>query len=259
MTKKTVSFHDDPPSQDPTAKYKEALQRAKQGQKDKPGNLTNTPRFDQTSSWEGAQEAPTNFLSPETKKGLETLARAAAQEQKQSAPPEQVFSKEPSKQVPVEEEEETAAEPLTAEEKLKLAIEARLDEIDIGEYLMSGEIRQEVPIIPGKLTVTFKTVSDLEESFVDNKISIEPTTISNRQFLRKMNELALVIHIFSVNGHKWPTLVNGDGTINEESVESRLRHIRKLSSPIFSMLTQNLAWFTDRVTDALTASALGNG
>ena len=256
MSNKTVSFHDDPPSEESTNKYKQALKRAKSTQRERPKDLENTPRFDQASSWEGQQpETASNFLSPETKRGLENLARAAKQEEKIAEnAPTKVFTKEESIQdEPVKEPE------LTQEEKLRKVIEERLEDIDIGEYLMSGEIRQEIPIIPEKLVVTFKTVSDLEESYVDNTISAEPSTISNRQFLRKMNELALVIHIYSVNGNKWPTLVNGDGTINEESVHSRLRHIKKLSSPIFNLMTQNLAWFTDRVNSALTSSALGNG
>jgi len=259
MTNKTVSFHDDPPSSDTTNKYKEALQRAKGGQRDKPGDLKGTPRFDHTGTWkESAQDAPSNFLSPETKQGLETLARAAKHETKQE-PAVAPFQPEVATQAQTTVETEQPSEPKSDEDKLREAIESRLDEIDIGEYLMSGEVREEVPIIPNKLVVTFKTVSDLEESFVDNKISAEPKTISNRQFLRKMNELALVIHIHSVNGTKWPTLINGDGTINESSVDSRLRHIQKLSSPVFNLMTQNLAWFTDRVNKALTSSALGNG
>lgn len=251
MTKKTVSFHDDPPEAQEQNKYREALQRAKQSSKDRPGDLTGTPRFDQTGSWENQQESTSNFLSPDTKRGLENLAIAAKQEERSQAKVEKSDTK-PEKVEEVEKE-------LTADEKLKKAIESRLEPIDIGEYLMSGEVRQTVPIIPNKLVITYKTVSDLEESFVDNTISAETAKLSNRQFLRKMNELALVIHIHSVNGNKWPSLVNGDGTINEASVESRLKHIQKLSSPIFNMMTQNLAWFTDRVSEGLTSSALGNG
>lgn len=253
MTKKTVSFHDEPPSKGATNEYKEALKRAKQSQREKPGDLKNTPRFDQTGSWDNqAQETSSNFLSENTKKGLEHLARAAKQEEQRVS-----TAKETKKRV--EEPVNQVEEPASPEDKLRIAIEARLEEIDIGEYLMSGEIKQSVPIIPDKLVVTYKTVSDLEESYVDNTISAEPKGISNRQFLRKMNELALVIHIHAVNDHKWPSLINGDGTINEESVASRLRHIKKLSSPIFNLMTQNLAWFTDRVNSALTSSALGNG
>ena len=268
MSKKTVSFHDNPPDPSDVNKYKEALRKAKQSNKDRPGDLKNTPRFDQTSSWEQTQEEPSNnFLSPDTKQGLSALARAAKQEEKQarpkptSSPASKLgqISHTPQGTVVEEEPPEEVAKPTTPEDKLRNIIESRIEAIDIGAYLMSGEVRQAVPIIPDKLEVTYKTVSDLEESFVDNQISSESKDISNRQFLRKMNELALVIHIYSVNGNKWPTLVNGDGTINEQSVDSRLRHIKKLSSPIFSLLTQNLAWFTDRVTEALTSSALGNG
>lgn len=258
MTKKTVTFHDDPPSEAATNKYKEALKRAKDTQRERPGDLKNTPRFDQTDTWgNNQQESTTNFLSPGTKQGLETLARAAKAETKQPMPT--TSREEPPNTAPTATASEEETEEVSEEDRLRNAIEGRLDGIDIGEYLMSGEVRQEVPIIPNKLVVTFKTVSDQEESFVDNNISTEPKTISNRQFLRKMNELALVIHIHTVNGTKWPTLINGDGTINEQSVDSRLKHIKKLSSPIFNLMTQNLAWFTDRVNKALTSSALGNG
>lgn len=247
---KTVSFHDHPPEKDKTEEYKEALKRAKDSQKSRPGNLENTPRFDQAATWkEGHSEG--DFLSPATKEGLAAMARAAKAEERGATttpqPPPTI-----TEDLPKEEEE------LTDDEKLRKAVEARLEEIDIGEYLMSGELIQSIPIIPGKLVVEFKTVSDLEESFVDTKISENPN-LTNRQFLRKMNELALVIHIHTVNGNKWPVLLDGDGTINEKAAEARLRHIKKLSSPVFNMLTQNLAWFMDRVSSCLTASALGNG
>lgn len=248
---KTVSFHDQPPEKDKTEEYKEALKRAKNSQKSRPGNLENTPRFDQAGTWkEGPSDG--NFLSPETKDGLAAMARAAKAEERfaSSAPPPPSTTESVAQEV-LEEE-------LSEEDKLRKVVESRIEEIDIGEYLMSGELVQSVPIIPGKLVVEFKTVSDLEESYVDTKISEDPN-LTNRQFLRKMNELALVIHIHTVNGNKWPVLLDGDGTVNEKAAEARLRHIKKLSSPVFNMLTQNLAWFMDRVSSCLTASALGNG
>ena len=253
-TKRPVSFHDDPPSAEESNKFKDALKRAKQSQREKPQDLDNVTRFDQTGTWKEEPQTEGGFLSPETKRGLEAMARSAKNEERSkaamSSAPQQVFSKEP-------ELEETKE--LTQEEKLRKVIESRLDEIDIGQYLMSGEVKQTVSIIPGKLEVVFKSVTDLEESYVDTVISKEPGNISNRQFLRKMNELALCIHIYSVNNNKWPTVIDGDGTINEESINSRLRHIQKLSSPVFNMLTQNLSWFIDRINESLTASALGNG
>lgn len=256
MTSKgPVSFHDDPPSKEESNKFKDALNKAKQAQREKPKDMENVPRFDQTGTWrEAPQQQGNDFLSPETKRGLEAMARAAKDQEKQQAQ-QPTNTNSAVQQKP--QNEETVE--LTQEEKLKKAIESRLAPIDIGQYLMSGEVKQEIIIVPGKLEVVFKSVTDLEESYVDTVISKEPGTLSNRQFLRKMNELALCIHLHSVNGNKWPTVLDGDGTINEQAVESRLRHIHKLSSPVFNMLTQNLSWFIERINDSLTASALGNG
>jgi hypothetical protein len=259
MTNKTVTFHDDPPNTADTNKYKDALNRAKAAQREKPGDLQNTPRFDQTNSWKEDAPDSNNFLSPETKRGLEQLAISAKQEAEQHA---KTSTHQPlptqAKKVTQEVEEEPAKEK-TEDEKLREAIEARISTVDIGEFLMSGELKQTVPIIPGKLEVTFKTVTDLEESYVDTAMSKEPSTLSNRQFVRKMNELALAIHIHSVNGNAWPKCIDGDGTVNVAAMEVRLKNIQKLSSPIFSMISQNLSWFLDRVTKELTVSALGNG
>ena len=255
MTKKVVSFHDDPPSAADSAKYKEALNRAKANQRDKPSNLENTPRFDQAATWSEPAQTGDGFLSADTKRGLENMARAAKMEQKAAEQSQKV--QEQSQEFHGQEVEEEEEE-LTQEEKLKRVIEGRLEEIDIGQYLMSGEIRQEVPIIPGKLVVVFKTVTDLEESYVDTVMSGD-SNLTSRQFLRKMNELALSIHIYSVNGNKWPTNINGDGNVNKESIDARLKQIRKLSSPIFNMISQNLSWFIDRVNNSLNASILGNG
>jgi hypothetical protein len=255
--KEPVSFHDDPPDARTTSKYKEALARAKSTQRERPGDLAGTQRFDQTTAWKQEEGAASDFLSDDSKRGLEAMAKTAKREEeakkagaikKDSVPP----------QKKKEDEEEVEAVELTQDEKLREAIEKRITPIDIGEYLMNGEVKQTVPVIPDKLVVVFRTVSDLEEGYVDTEISKE-SSLSNRQFLRKMNEFALATHIHSVNGSKWPPVIDGDGNINEESMEHRLRHIRKLSSPIFNMLTQNLGWFVERVSDSLTAEALGNG
>jgi hypothetical protein len=274
MTDKVVSFHDDPPSEGAQNKYKAALERAKATQRERPSDLKGTPRFDQTTSWKSSDEPKPgeggSFLSPDTKKGLEDMAKTAKRESETkkaamhgpapspqaSVPTSNTVSESPTEQsstgVPTEE---------TEADRLRSVIENRLSgPIDIGEYLMTGEARQSVPIIPKKLIVEFKTVTDQEESFVDTLMSEDQAeTWTNRQFLRRMNELALCIHIHSVNGKKWPLVLDNAGNINKEAVDARLKHVKKLSSPVFNLLTQNLGWFIERVNSSLTAEALGNG
>jgi hypothetical protein len=100
-------------------------------------------------------------------------------------------------------------------------------------------------------------VTDQEEAYVDSHLS-KNRDATARVFLRSQNELALAFHIVSVNGTKWPnTVVNGE--INETAVEKRLSHVRKLSSPIFQLITRNLVWFLERVSKSITMEVLGNG
>jgi len=97
----------------------------------------------------------------------------------------------------------------------------------------------------------------MEEAYVDTQLSKNKEATA-RVFLRSSNELALSFHIFSVNGNRWPpTVVNGE--IHEAAIEKRLGHVRKLSSPVFQLITQNLVWFLERVTKGLTMEVLGNG
>jgi|SaaInlStandDraft_4_1057021.scaffolds.fasta_scaffold07249_3 hypothetical protein len=242
-----VSFHDAPAGK--SGKYKAIIERAKAAQvPDRPGDLTGTPNFEDTQkSWESRQPAQTH-LSPNTAAQLEAVAHATA-----NAPVPEEEPEEEEFSAPPEPEEE-----LSDDERLRRAVEDRItNTIDIGRYLMNGETTQTVPIIPGKLEVTFRTVTDLEESYVDGKLA-EDKGATARVFLRQSNEWALAFHIAAVNGKSWPaTTIQGD--INDVSLQKRLGHIKKLSSPVFSMITQNLVWFLERVNSALTVEALGNG
>jgi hypothetical protein len=258
----SVSFHD-PEDKEKQARYKEIIARAKTGSTDRPGDLEGTPRFDQLDpSWD--RPVHPSSLSTKTAEGLGALSEAtqeAEREEQQRKVEEGVDSGLPYSQIEsvAKISEEEAAEPeKTKEEQLKAAIETRVESVDIGQYLMNGELSQKVPIIPGKLEVTFRTVTDLEECFVDDKLS-KDGEITARAFLRRANEWALAFHIAEVNGHKWPTTIDGDGTVSDKSINRRLSHVRKLSSPIFHLLSQNLAWFLERVNDSLNMEALGNG
>lgn len=251
-----VSFHDDPPSKTKSAKYKDLIARAKAKDRSRPGDMTGTPRFDEVNTSWDMPDRPTQ-LSEGTTAGLQAVAEATAAAAAETAEedPYEVDGHVSAAQFEADEPEET----LTEDERLRKAIESRIkSSIDIGQYLMNGEITQSVPIIPNKLVVTFKTVTDLEESYVDAEMAKEGD-ITARAFLRKSNEWALAFHIADVNGIKWPPTQDGDGTISNKAIQRRLAHVRKLSSPVFTLITKNLAWFLERVQSTLNMEALGNG
>jgi hypothetical protein len=243
MTDKPLSFHD-PVDTEKAAKYKNIVAKAKERQRARPANLEAVPSFEEIPALKNEPHDPQQrALSPKTVEGLEAMARANAEE----PPPEAA---------PAKKEEEPPPE--DEEQKLRKTIEARLKPLDIGQYLSTNELQQTVPIVPDKLAVTFRTVTDQEESYVDSKLAKEGE-MTGRQFLRKSNDWGLAMHVVSLNDTRWPALFKGDGTINEDSLETRLKYVQKIPSPVINLLLQNLGWFLERVNKALTLEALGNG
>lgn len=251
---KTTQFSDTPAAIPP---YKKIIENAKaRAGQDRPGPMQNTPRFDQMENRSlgpdaqpqvSAERAPA--LSEKSVEGLRALAAA----QPRPAPTEA------EKEVD-EKAEEAAPEPiLTDDEKLRAKIEARLREIDIGQYLLGGgEVTQSVPIIPGKLEVKFRMITEYEEGWVDSYLG-RNKELTQRQFLRAMNECSLAFYIEGVNGVTWPPATGRDGQVIPQNIDERLSRVRKMHSSIFSLLVQNLGWFVERVNKALTLEALGNG
>lgn len=253
---KTTQFSDGPAVAPP---YKKIIENAKaRAGQDRPGPLQNTPRFDQMEnrslspdSQPQASAERTPALSEKSVEGLRALAAVQARPA--------VEAEEKSETKSEERAEETPEPILTEDEKLRAKIEARLRDIDIGQYLLGGgEVTQMVPIIPSKLEVKFRMITEYEEGWVDSYLG-RNKDLTQRQFLRAMNECSLAFYIEGVNGVTWPPATGRDGQVIPQNIDERLSRVRKMHSSIFALLVQNLGWFVERVNKALTMEALGNG
>lgn len=255
---KTTQFSD---AGAPVPPYRKIIDQAKAraATQDRPGPMQGVPRFDQLPDRNslGDIQPVANpdkdkpLLSEKTVEGLKALN---AQTQRAA----KVESAEEAEAPPVGAEAPVALD-LSEEEKLRQVIEKRLTPIDIGQYLLSGgEVTQNIPIIPGKLEVKFRTITEYEEGWVDTYLG-KQRDLSNRQVLRALNECSLACYIESVNGVKWPPSIGRDGQVIPQNIDDRLSRVRKLHSSIFALMVQNLGWFVDRVNKSLTMEALGNG
>ena len=256
MAKAPTQFSDTPA---PQPAYKAIVERAKaRASQERPGPLQNTPRFDQLQDRSlevnpVANPERASVISEKTVEGLKALAAAAPRPKPEPEEGEEKSETVNVSAAPVEEKEQTE------EEKLRASIEARLSPIDIGQYLVSGgEVTQLVPVVPGKLEVRFRTVTEYEEGWVDTYLG-KQGNLTNRQILRALNECSLACYIESVNGTKWPPSVGRDGQVIPQNIDDRLGRVRKMHSSVFALLVQNLGWFIDRVNKSLTLEALGNG
>lgn len=280
--------------EDERARRRSVLEAAKQRAKQRggrPQDMTGTPRFDQVQEQARAMRpAPGHDtpppLSKQTTAALEAVAAANRQETGEAEAPE-----ETEDEVSAIRDVDGIADVLgvdlrTARRILEVinpgkdaaaaaraAVEARCGKIDIGEFLMNGTVSQKVPIVVPGLEITYQTVPDLVEAHVDRLLAEEAAKIrkvrdgdnfvdsemSQREYVRRQNEFALVAHIRSYNGTTWPTLVKPDGNIDENAVTKRLALVRQLVTPIFGLAINNLSWFLERVQDALDVAVLGNG
>jgi hypothetical protein len=255
---------EDPPAAD-TRKLRKAISRAKARGKtsQRPGDMQGTPRFDEIQEQVEMQPAPGANTPPPTSLSPETQAALAAMA---STLPEEVL---PEKEPPPRQ--------LSPDQRMREAIEKRLRPIDIGQFLMNGFVTQEVPIIQtegASLVVSFQTAKEALEVYIDARLAEEAASIrkkreesgatldiemSQREYIRRQNEWALAAQIKAYQGREWPPAIGVDGSANEDAMRMRLQKVRDLPSPVFVMVTQNLSWFIDRVSNSLTAAALGNG
>jgi hypothetical protein len=258
MSKTTTQFSDAPASPPP---YRKIIDQAKAraASQERPGPMQGVPRFDQLPDrnspmpLEPVANTEKSLLSDKTVEGLKALNAQVQRTQKTLEAEEET--------VEIKKTEELTPEPLelSDDEKLRQAIEKRLTPIDIGQYLLSGgEVTQNIPIIPGKLEVRFRTITEYEEGWVDTYLG-KQKELTNRQVLRALNECSLACYIESVNGVKWPPAVGRDGQVIPQNIDERLSRVRKFHSSIFALMVQNLGWFVERVNKSLTTEALGNG
>jgi hypothetical protein len=145
----------------------------------------------------------------------------------------------------------------TSDELLRRKIEQAAGPIDIGEYLMAGQLSRTVYI--GTKRVVLRTVSDGESLWEDQQTrGLGPAT-SNREVLRIMSQAALATSIVSIDNEPWPVTTQPDHTLHEANLAARLRLVRTLPTPLLVLLSKALAWFSEDVERALTVEALGNG
>jgi hypothetical protein len=282
------------------AAYKKAISKAKaRGSRlRKPEDMEGVPRFEDIADApkmrdiaEMAARGPTpEGLSDETVKGLSAMAEATAAR----APEEESDEEEESREFTREElanlfgiNTAVAAqvEQLVYPERnpdetsqLRKAIEARCDELDIGQYLMNGFVSQKVSIIePGDnhpgLAVSFRTIPGSLEVYIDKVLSEEAAKIrttrdegksvdvemSTREYQRRSSEWALAAYIESYQGKTWPQHLDRQGNVNADAMEQRLQLVRTIPSHLFSLVGTNLQWFIERSVDKLNVAILGNG
>lgn len=262
----------------------------------RPQDMTGTPRFDRVEEdakamrpAPGHNMAPPT-LSPQTSAALEAIAAA----NQRSPAEEPVVEDEALPDLDMQAIGELLRVDMRTAKRIhdilhpekdsdtsrRRAVEKRIvNKLDIGEFLMNGTVTQRVPVIPVTetmrtgLEVTYQTVHDVVESYVDRALADEAAKIrkvregetfvdsemSQREYVRRQNEYALATHVKSYGNTSWPAVVKPDGNVDENAMQKRIGLVKQIPSPLFTLLVNNLGWFLERVQEALDVAVLGNG
>lgn len=136
-------------------------------------------------------------------------------------------------------------------------LEATLPELDIGDILLA-QAEQNVPIIPGKFSATFRVLTTDEEIYVEDLIS-QDKAVTQKQVVSLINVFRLAMSITEIGGDRLPEHRKKDGTIDKDIVKKRIMRIRMQANPLTVLLTTHLGWWDRRVYAALAGDSLKNG
>jgi len=136
--------------------------------------------------------------------------------------------------------------------------EAQLRPIQIDDLFITGELRQRVPVIDGKLTVTFRTLNAGEDLYIKrrlNDVRNEVIRYAEDRFLM----MQLAAHVAEINNEQLPPMTSARGDISDEQFDQRFARVAKLPTVLIERVWVQWMWFQDRVNKAMSPDFLDRG
>jgi hypothetical protein len=142
-------------------------------------------------------------------------------------------------------------------ERRKL-IESRLEPMNITDVILHGEVRQDVPIDPKKLIVTYRSVTGEEDLAVKRMMFGEEG--GDRYMMDKFTLMQLSLALVAINSEPLPTHLK-DGKFDETKFLAKFEKVLKFPIQFLADLGIQYLWFDERVRDLFVGSteALKNG
>jgi len=143
----------------------------------------------------------------------------------------------------------------------KTKIEEKLEELDISDMITKREIRQKIPIIPGKLSYTFRTFNQHENLFCMGYVYDHPGSALQAEEL--LNTCKLVCSLVEMNGTPLPEHRKFAGTPKEEidnaAFEKKFQLVGSFPTQMLADMSVQAVWFEERVNKLFSLDNLKNG
>ena len=202
-------------------------------------------------------------LSPSTAAQLEQMQRA--QQQEAQAPLDEDEIKKGAAEAAKEDllgmfdfGAAGEAERILNNKKRRKEIEDRCEPMNFEDLILKDEVRQTVPIIPGKFEPKFRTTSPEESLFIKQYLA-KDVNQTEMYAAEKFTMCQITCALVSLNGVELPDHRKPDGSPDEELFKLKLKKMMKKSGYIIADLSLNYYWFDIRVRKLIAPDRLGNG
>lgn len=141
-------------------------------------------------------------------------------------------------------------------------IEERLQPLDITDMIVNGYVTQLVPIIPGKLSFTFRSLSGETETEIKRMIMEETKSleVSDRYLLDRYAFMSVAAGLLEINGKPLGDVYDkSSGDFSEDLFRKKLNRILKLPLHMLASIGVNQMWFEQRARKLYVAEKVGNG
>jgi hypothetical protein len=136
------------------------------------------------------------------------------------------------------------------------AIEKDLKPLDLADMIIKRELTQEVPVVPGRLILTFRTISQKEILWILQYLYDFPgSTMYTRELL---STCQMVCALMAINGSMLPDH-RKDGVIEKEAFEKKKDAISSFPTQLIADISVQLIWFQARVNNLFGLDAIKNG
>ena len=149
-------------------------------------------------------------------------------------------------------------------EAARRAIKERVEPFDLVAVLAEGEFRQEVPIIPGQLTVYYRSISAIENQALRLILAREIEKDKRKENIAPeiYGLMQTVCTVYRINGQELPPHMLGTGyekKFDEDSFQRKFELFIRYPTVLLHALGTHGYWFEQRTREAFSHEALKTG
>ena len=204
-----------------------------------------------------APQVPT--IRPETLAEVERYTRAVA-EQAQRTEKVDLGPLPEGVEVPADQKDRTFYRDTASDnQKVRKAIEKKCGEMDFADLVLTGRVKQTVPVLAGKITFEFQSLTGTEDFWIESNAQLEAST---EWGVRSWVVYArLTMALVTVNGRTLTSHLDKNGQLDAKLFQTKMKEVLRLGSKILDIAVTNMGWFNNRVEQIFQDDfeALGNG